>query len=127
MSIYDNYRMVRPPSASWDRKTRYEAIGKVKGAGYDDVYVISSLFHHISILRVRVPERLLEVLEGAGEDDVRRSWGQVEARRSPWYDFFVTEQRLDAMKLVWSLMAWLMRKEEEPAEKPEVDVKMANA
>ncbi|GKT55562.1 hypothetical protein ColTof3_02901 [Colletotrichum tofieldiae] len=127
MSIYDNYRMVRPPSASWDRKTRYEAIGKVKGAGYDDVYVISSLFHHISILRVRVPERLLEVLEGAGEDDVRRSWGQVEARRSPWYDFFVTEQRLDAMKLVWSLMAWLMRKEEEPAEKTEVDVKMANA
>ncbi|TID04228.1 hypothetical protein CH35J_002274 [Colletotrichum higginsianum] len=127
MSIYDNYRMVRPPSASWDRKTRYEAIGKVKGAGYDDVYVISSLFHHVSVLRVRVPERLLEVLEGAGEDDVHRSWGQVEVRRSPWYDFFVLEQRLEAMKLVWSLMTWLMRKEETPAEKPEEDVKMADA
>ncbi|KAJ0168025.1 hypothetical protein CTA2_11025, partial [Colletotrichum tanaceti] len=126
MSIYDNYRMVRPPSAIWDRKTRYEAIGKVKGAGCDDVYVISSLFHHISVLRVRVPERLLEVLEGTGEDDVHRSWGQVEVRRSPWYDFFVLEQRLEAMKLVWSLMTWLMRKET-TVEKPEEDVKMADA
>ncbi|KXH60479.1 hypothetical protein CNYM01_08822 [Colletotrichum nymphaeae SA-01] len=136
MSIYDNYRMVRPPSASWDRKTRYEAIGKVKGVGYDDVYVISSLFHHISVLRVRVPERLLEVLEGAaeqagGDDDVRRSWGQVEARRSPWYDFFVLEERLEAMKLVWSLMGWLMRKPEEEeavaVKKTEEDVKMVDA
>ncbi|EFQ31795.1 hypothetical protein CGRA01v4_04838 [Colletotrichum graminicola] len=127
MSIYDNYRMVRPPSASWDHKTRYEAIGKVKGAGYDDIYVISSLFHHISILRVRVPERLLEVLEGADEGGVHRSWGQLEARRSPWYDFFVLEQRLDAMKLVWSLMAWLMRKEETTAEKTGEDVKMTGA
>ncbi|KAK1638948.1 hypothetical protein BDP81DRAFT_514638 [Colletotrichum phormii] len=138
MSIYDNYRMVRPPSASWDRKTRYEAIGKVKGVGYDDVYVISSLFHHISVLRVRVPERLLEVLEGGAEqaqtqalagDDVHRSWGQVEARRSPWYDFFVLEERLEAMKLVWSLMGWLMRKPEEEVtvEKTEEDVKMVDA
>ncbi|WYZ34338.1 hypothetical protein EsH8_I_000614 [Colletotrichum jinshuiense] len=130
MSIYDSYRMVRPPSASWDRKTRYEAIGKVKGAGYDDIYVISSLFHHVSILRVRVPERLLEVLEGAGDDDGQRSWGLVEVRRSPWYDFFVLEERLDATKLVWTLMAWLMRKPAEPAEpaeKTEEDIKMADA
>ncbi|OLN94194.1 hypothetical protein CCHL11_02864 [Colletotrichum chlorophyti] len=127
MSIYDNYRMVRPPSASWDRKTRYEAIGKVKGASYDDIFVISSLFHHISVLRVRVPQRLLEVLDGADEDDVLRGWGQVDVRRSPWYDFFVLEERLDAMKLIWSLMAWLMRKPEESVEKTGEDVSMADA
>ncbi|KAL0939466.1 uncharacterized protein CTRU02_206076 [Colletotrichum truncatum] len=124
MSIYDNYRMVRPPSASWDRKTRYEAIGKVKGTGYDDIFVISSLFHHISILRVRVPERLLEILEGANEDNVHRSWTKVEVRRTPWFDFFVLEDRINAMRLVWSLMNWLMRKLEE---KKEEDVKMMDA
>ncbi|KAE9572493.1 hypothetical protein CGMCC3_g11382 [Colletotrichum fructicola] len=124
MSIYDNYRMVRPPSASWDKKTRYEAIGKVQGTGYDDIFVISSLFHHVSFLRVRVPERLLEVLEGADENDVHRSWGQVEVRRTPWFDFFVLEERLNAMRLVWSLMNWLMRKPEDNAEE---DVKMVDA
>ncbi|TDZ21699.1 hypothetical protein Cob_v005424 [Colletotrichum orbiculare MAFF 240422] len=125
MSIYDSYRMVRPPSASWDRKTRYEAIGKVNGAGYDDIFVISSLFHHISVLRVRVPERLLEILEGANEDDAHRSWGQVEVRRTPWHDLFKLDERLDAMRLIWCLMSWLMRKTEQ--QKTDDDVKMANA
>ncbi|KAF9873598.1 hypothetical protein CkaCkLH20_09057 [Colletotrichum karsti] len=124
MSIYDNYRMLRPPSASWDQKSQYEAIGKVKGVGYDDIFVISSLFHHVSFLRVRVPERLLEVLEGAGEDGVHRSWAQVEVRRTPWFDFFKMDERLDAMRLVWCLMNWLMRKQEE---KNEEDVKMVDA
>ncbi|KAF6834806.1 hypothetical protein CPLU01_04701 [Colletotrichum plurivorum] len=125
MSVYDSYRMVRPPSASWDRKTRYEAIGKVRGAGYDDIFVISSLFHHISVMRVRVPDRLLEVLAGADEGDARRSWAQVEARRTPWFDFFVLQDRLNAMRLIWSLMSWLMRKQEEKTS--EEDVKMVDA
>lgn len=50
MSIYGNYRMVRPPSSSWDRKAKYEAVGKVREADHDDIYVVSSLFHHVSML-----------------------------------------------------------------------------
>lgn len=130
MSIYDSYRMVRPPSASWDAKCRYESIGKVHGAGYDDIFVVSSLFHHVSILRVRVPDRLLEVLEGA-EDAAgdTRSWGELEVRRSPWYDLFVIEQRSQAMKLVWAMMSWTMRQTEEAEDTGDrdKDVKMANA
>ncbi|KAI1180981.1 hypothetical protein F4777DRAFT_573637 [Nemania sp. FL0916] len=122
-TVYDRYRMVRLPSSNWDKKARYEAIGKVKGAGYDDVFVVSSLFHHISILRVRVPDRLLQILEGAAEDDASAakegeenkadggcSWGKLEIWRSAWFDLFVVDQRLEAMRLLWGVMAWSMRK-----------------
>lgn len=126
LPMYDNYRMIRPPSAAWDKKTRYEAVGRRRGADYDDVFVVSSLFHHISVLRVRVPDRLLEVLEGAGDDGgeegTRRSWGGLEVWRSNWYDFFLVEDRVEAMRLVWGIMAFLMRKQEEGD-----DVKMAEA
>jgi hypothetical protein len=114
MSIYDAYRMVRPPAFTWDKKARYEAVGRQKGADYDDVFVISSIFHHISILRVRVPDRLLEVLGGSPEPDVtQRSWGRVQGWRSQWFDLFDTEQRLAAMQMIWAVMAYQMRKEPE--------------
>ncbi|KAK7210525.1 hypothetical protein V2G26_017703 [Clonostachys chloroleuca] len=110
MSVYDSYRMVRPPSSTWDKKMRYEAIGKVKGSTYDDVFVVSCLFHHISILRVRVPDRLLEVLQGSPEPDLsKRSWGKVQAWRSKWYDLFDTDQRVAAMQLLWGVLAYQMR------------------
>ncbi|KAK0750439.1 hypothetical protein B0T18DRAFT_437637 [Schizothecium vesticola] len=111
LPMYDNYRMVRPPSAAWDKKTKYEAIGKVKGVGYDDVFVVSALFHHISVVRVRVPDGLLAVLEGAPDEG--RSWGQLEVRRSRWFDLFLVEDRVEAMKLVWSMVNFLMREEKE--------------
>ncbi|KAI0121654.1 hypothetical protein BJ170DRAFT_643779 [Xylariales sp. AK1849] len=112
VSVYDNYRQVRLPSSNWDKKARYSAVGKVKGADYDDVFVISSLFHHISVLRVRVPKRLLEVLAGASEEDGVQSWGKLPVWRSKWYDLFIAKERLEALRLLWGMTAWLMRKEE---------------
>jgi hypothetical protein len=106
--MYDNYRMVRPPSLNWDKKVRYEAIGRAQGADYDDVFVISSLFHHVSVLRLRVPSRLLDVFDGAEDDDA--SWGGVTIWRSKWYDFFVADERINAMKLLWSVFAYQMRR-----------------
>ncbi|PHH77150.1 hypothetical protein CDD80_880 [Ophiocordyceps camponoti-rufipedis] len=112
MAVYDSYRIVRPPSSTWDSKAKYEAIGRMEGAGFDDVFVISSVFHHVSFLRVRVPDRLLEALDGAPEPDVtRRSWGKVEAWRSPWYDMFDAGQRVSAVQVLWSVMAYQMRLE----------------
>ncbi|ORY60905.1 uncharacterized protein BCR38DRAFT_442853 [Pseudomassariella vexata] len=113
MSMYDNYRMVRLPSSNWDRKARYRAIGKRTGADYDDVFVVSSLFHHICVLRTRVPTRLLDVMAGAPEEDQARSWDKVEMWRSRWFDLFLVEERLEALRLVWGVMAWMMRKEGE--------------
>ncbi|KAI0012373.1 hypothetical protein F4779DRAFT_568401 [Xylariaceae sp. FL0662B] len=119
LSMYDNYRMVRLPASNWDKKTRFEAIGKVRGAGYDDVFVLSSLFHHFCVLRVRVPDRLLDVMGGAPEEGDfggPRSWGRLEMWRSPWFDLFLTAHRLEAMRLLWGVMAWVMRKNDDEAE-----------
>lgn len=125
MSIYDSYRMIRPPASTWDKKTRYEAIGKLKGSDYDDIFVISSLFHHVSILRVRVPLRLLEVLDGSPEPDkLKRSWGKVKAWRSKWFDLFSIDQRIEAMEMFWGVTAYQMRKT--PGDKDGDDVPMMN-
>ncbi|KAI0381114.1 hypothetical protein F5Y04DRAFT_255800 [Hypomontagnella monticulosa] len=131
LSIYDNYRMVRLPSTTWDKKMKYVAIGKAKGTDYDDVFVLSSLFHHFCVLRVRVPNRLLDVLAGEPEADAQaegqgsgRSWGKLEMWRSKWFDLFVVEDRLEAMRLLWGMMAWVMREEESGGGE---DVAMKNA
>lgn len=113
-TIYDHYRKVQPPSSTWDRKARYEAIGKVRdggGSGYDDVFVFSSLFHHFCIVRVRVPERLLEVLEGGHGDG--RGWDKLEVWRTKWFDLFLVEERLEALRVLWGVLAWLMRRQEQ--------------
>ena len=108
LAIYDAYRMVRPPSFNWDPKTRYLHIGRQRGVDYDDVFVISSLFHHMSVLRVRVPDRLLQVLAGA-PDQKGRDWGRLEVWRTAWFDFYVPEHRAEALKVVWGVMAYAMR------------------
>lgn len=106
MSLYDNYRNVRPPSSTWDRKTKYFSIGKPAGATFDDVFLLSCLNHHVSIVRVRVPMRLLDELEGKHEDVMEKCtmW------RSRWYDMFLIEERVEAMTAIWGMMAYLMRK-----------------
>jgi hypothetical protein len=35
----------------------------------------------------------------------------LEVWRSPWFDFFKVEERVKAMQLVWSMMAWMMREQ----------------
>ena len=126
LPMYDNYRMVRPPSAAWDPKARYSAIGRTSGTDYDDIFVVSCLFHHVSVLRVRVPDRLLAVLEGADDDDLTaRTWGKLELRRSRWFDLFKIDERVAAMELVWSMMSYLMRGQ--GGSKEGVDAQMADA
>ncbi|KAL3426214.1 hypothetical protein PVAG01_03005 [Phlyctema vagabunda] len=106
MSIYDNYRKLAPPSSTWDRKARYEAIGKVPGTAFDDVFLVSALNHHISVIRVRVPGALIETFEGHPE----ANWGRLCMWRSKWYDLFLAKERIEAMQLVWGMMGYLMRK-----------------
>lgn len=121
LPVYDAYRMVRPPSMHWDPKTRYAAIGRQQGVDYDDVFVISSLFHHISILRVRVPDRLLQVLSGEVPDPGAQVRGRLEIWRTRWLDFFSAQDRVEAMRAVWGVVAYAMRDMSAEAERMEVD------
>lgn len=110
MQIYENYRKMLPPSTTWDRRTRYMPIGKpVPSLGYDDIFLVSALNHHVSIVRVRVPDALLSVLEGGDGE-----WEKVVMWRSKWYDLFLAEERVEAMQIIWGMMAFQMRKIEVP-------------
>lgn len=107
--IYENYRKMMPPSSTWDRRARYSSIGKATGQAYDDVFLVSALNHHVSIVRVRVPEQLLSALGGDEQED----WGQMIMWRSKWYDLFIAQERVAAMQVIWGMMAYLMRKIED--------------
>ncbi|EKD15086.1 uncharacterized protein L3040_003713 [Drepanopeziza brunnea f. sp. 'multigermtubi'] len=105
MAMYQTYRKMNPPSAMWDRNVRYEAIGKVQGTGYDDIFLISALNHHVCVVRARVPEALMDVLGG----EEREEWERVVVWRSRWWDLYLGVDRVEAMEAVWGLMNWLLR------------------
>ena len=110
LQIYDNYRKMLPPSSSWDRKAKYCTIGKVNGQGSDDVFLVSALNHHVSIIRARVPDELLDILDGGDGME----WERVDMWRSKWYDLFLAKDRIEAMQIIWGMISYLMRKIEEP-------------
>lgn len=110
LAIYAKYRKLEPPASTWDRRARYLQIGKDKKQGYDDIFLVSCVNHHICILRGRVPDKLTEALSGeiGGVEGLERGEG-VKVWRSKWYDLFLKEDRVEAMDCVWGMMAWLMR------------------
>lgn len=110
LAIYDAYRMVRGPAMHWDPKTKYTTIGRQQGVDFDDIFVISCLFHHVSILRVRVPDKVSQVLSGSIPDPGLSARGRLEIRRTRWFDLYVAKDRIEAMKAVWAVMAYSMRK-----------------
>lgn len=112
MAMYESYRKMNPPSATWDRRARYEAIGKVPGSGYDDVFLVSALNHHVCIVRARVPDGLMDVLAGGETEE----WHRVEVWRSRWFDLYLGVDRVEAMGILWGVIGWLMRKVEWPGE-----------
>ncbi|TGO68609.1 hypothetical protein BOTNAR_0022g00170 [Botryotinia narcissicola] len=107
--MYENYRKMVPPTSTWDKKVRYMAIGKPGGVGgnWDEVFLVSSLNHHISFLRGRVGKEILEVLDG--ERDGKGGYERTVIWRTKWYDFFKGEDRVEAMRVIWGIMAWGMR------------------
>ena len=70
--------------------------------------MISSINHHLSILRLRVhPQYLAHIAAGGGVVDPE--WHLLDMQRSPWYDLLVPRDRLLAMRGVWGVMGFLMR------------------
>lgn len=43
-------------------------------------------------------------------------WCRPVLRRSRWYDFFNTEDRIEATKGLWMLFGWMARPQEVPGE-----------
>ncbi|CAO1597434.1 MAG: hypothetical protein LQ349_006235 [Xanthoria aureola] len=107
------YLATKPPESQWESKMEYCAIGKAPGAGYDNIYLISSLNHHISLVHIRIDDRYLDfITHGPAQADFDPStqeWWSLEVQRSKWFDLLDPDDRGEAMRGVWGVMRWMMR------------------
>jgi hypothetical protein len=83
--------------------------------------MVSSLNHHICVLKLRVHRAYVDfLLEGRMPekgDGVDPAWVSPVLQRTRWYDLFNVEDRTEAMRGIWGIMAYIMRaKEVEDAE-----------
>ncbi|KAK5710964.1 hypothetical protein LTR15_012758 [Elasticomyces elasticus] len=90
----------------WDPKIDYGAIGKDTTLPSDVVFMVSSLNHHISIVKLVVHDAYTESLvAGTSLEDHPKPTLQ----RSQWFDLFDPQQRVEALRGIWGVMAFLTR------------------
>ncbi|KAL8647202.1 MAG: hypothetical protein Q9226_006534 [Calogaya cf. arnoldii] len=107
------YLATIPPESQWERNMEYRSIGKKPGAGFDDIYLISSINHHISIVNIRIDDRYLDfIITGTQQEDFDPStegWWRLDVKRSKWFDLFDPGDRGEAMRGIWGIMRRMMR------------------
>ncbi|CAO2654376.1 Nn.00g111090.m01.CDS01 [Neocucurbitaria sp. VM-36] len=110
------WKSLKPGNPLWDPKVVYEAIGTNRSIEWDDVFMVSSLNHHISLLKLRVHPLYLQYLtEGKLPDEVPSDldWCSPKLMRTRWFDLFNVEDRTEAMRGIWGVMSYLMRRAED--------------
>lgn len=118
--VADKYINLQPPSSTWERKVEYMQIGKDRRSQHDDVYLISSLNHHVSIVRFRISPQYANLIardssstsypSNAEDADLSEEPRYVLAvQRSRWYDLLKPEDRGEAVRGIWGVVSWLMR------------------
>ncbi|KAJ5368853.1 uncharacterized protein N7496_008613 [Penicillium cataractarum] len=114
LSSGEKWKILQPGPSLWDKRMRYMQIGKAKESSYDDIYMISSINHHISILHLRVHKRYLDVLTNGTSpiipdtnDD--QPWHVLKLQRTRWYDLLDGPDRVEALKGVWALFHYQLR------------------
>jgi hypothetical protein len=79
--------------------------------------MVSSLNHHISVLKLRVHRLYLQYLETGKlpeEEPSDPRWHSPTLERTRWFDLFKVEDRTEAMRGLWGIIAYLMRFKDEP-------------
>jgi hypothetical protein len=125
----DRWKLIQTGLSLWDDQRIYMRIGKEQlRAGvspteaFDNIFLVSSMNHHISILRMRVSDRYLAWLQGASGEEKQalskeslqpqEKSGRLQLWRTRWYDMFNPEERLEAQRGLWQVMGWLTKQEE---------------
>lgn len=78
--------------------------------------MVSSINHHVSIVHLRIHQRYLDVLSSGDSTfppdstDPNQPWHVLKLQRSRWYDLLDASDRVEALKGVWSLFHYQLRK-----------------
>ncbi|KAL9613579.1 MAG: hypothetical protein Q9167_001861 [Letrouitia subvulpina] len=130
----DHWKNLTSNTSLWEAGVTYSRVGKDKTSPCDQVlfpfllncfkllletlierqiYLISSLNHHISIVNVNVSSLYVDYLtDGLPDkklDVASQPWYALDVRRSKWFDLFNVEDRVQALRGVWAIMGYLMR------------------
>ncbi|KAJ5902667.1 hypothetical protein N7495_003195 [Penicillium taxi] len=114
MTSSEKWKILQPGPGLWDKRMKYMQIGKAKDSPFDDIYMVSSINHHISILHLRVHKRYIDVLSSGKPSTQEQSndgqpWHVLKLQRTRWYDLFDANDRVEALKGVWSLFHYQLR------------------
>lgn len=74
--------------------------------------MVSSLNHHLSILKLTVHDAYTEYIRTEEFPDPPPedlNWCSPKLQRTQWYDLFDMEQRVEAYRALWGVMAYLTR------------------
>ncbi|CAI6334590.1 unnamed protein product [Periconia digitata] len=108
------WKAIRPGNPLWDPKTVYEAIGKDRDSDWDEIYMVSSLNHHISVVKLRIHALYVEFITTGKLPETTPSepnWCSPQLQRTRWYDLLDMEDRKEAMHGIWGIMSYLLRSE----------------
>ncbi|KAF2173778.1 hypothetical protein M409DRAFT_16050 [Zasmidium cellare ATCC 36951] len=112
-------------SKLWDAKMDYEAVGKDPTSDFDEIFMVSALNHHISILKLTVHGAYIDYLLTEQLPNPMPSdpaWCAPRLQRTQWYDLLDIEQRVQAFCVLWGIMAYLTRDVNTTARPMEGDV-----
>ena len=74
--------------------------------------MISSLNHHISILKLTVHDSYTDSITSGlfpSPKPVDKAWCKPRLERTEWLDLFDVDQRIAAFRCLWGVMAYLTR------------------
>lgn len=118
---YQDWQKLRPNTPMWDDKVIYKHIGRVDGSQFDDIYMITSVNHHVALVRLKVSPEYLEWVESGQEvkdeeaaNGLKKNVLYVE--RSTWHDLFDVTARSKFLVALWKVMCWLNRQYVDVAE-----------
>lgn len=110
---YQDWQKLRPNTPMWDDKVMYKHIGRAEDAGFDDIYMLTCVNHHIALVRMRVHPEYLDWIENGHDVTSDKVEGLrkdvLHVQRSTWYNMFRVEERSELLVTVWRLMCYLSR------------------
>lgn len=135
MTEEEIWRQLKPGNGTWEPRMTYLAVGKDRIRAEDcvssslppiesckksyprfnddgQVFMVSCVYHHISILKLEVHPVYMDFLTSGkspapGHPDP--SWCAPKIYRSKWFDLLLADDRVDALRAIWGVLAYSMR------------------
>ncbi|KAI5850603.1 hypothetical protein BZA05DRAFT_374232 [Tricharina praecox] len=108
---------MRAKEGATEKKVRFRAIGKVEGSYWDDVFMVSSLHHHVSISHLRVSKPYLRFLRTGKMPNPHHAfikeggWEKLHLNKTKYYSLMVPEDRVEAARALVTVLKYVTRNE----------------